>query len=205
MDLLDEKFFLNVKNILFLAIVITLLFSFSIWCFFDDWNNKFSAWGLLVSCVSTLLLFATLTAQIKANKLTREQQSFQYVSEQFNRLEDRYNLVVKETEKIDSDIRSSKLPVYNEFGDDKRSTYIDSNEITYTIILIKELKKAIELKEQDKEMLLTKLKLLYEIKYKSNFSKIKNTISENSDIEIQPKEKVEKLVFEINDLEKILN
>lgn len=140
---------------------------------------------------------------MKANKLIREQQSFQYISEQFNRLEDRYEFVIQMYKEIKDKIAENKLPINDTFDNEKKEVYLDetlTKEILYSIILIKELKSLIELKEIDKEMLLKKLKLLYDVKYKDNLTELKATLLEN--VNINPKENLNTLIAEINNLEK---
>lgn len=129
-----------------------------------------------INGLAAVLVFITFKEQVNANKLIQQQLYFQHIQEQINRLEEDFLNISKVIAELDNSIYfqiqdSSKIigydPPYNiNLSEEKLNKIMYSTTLFHqTIIMLENLK-------DEKVFFENKIKLLFRIIYKNNYSKL---------------------------------
>jgi hypothetical protein len=159
-----------------------------------------------INGLAALLVFITFKEQVKANKLIQEQIYFQHIQEQINRLEEDFLKISTISDDINSKISSSIYEesriIGNEIPYNISVNERSLNKIMYSTTIFNQIIKSIDRVDtkENKIFFQEKLKLLFKIVYKKNYSEI--VISFNKALEHNCKQKkyIDEIVQEMSKL-----
>lgn len=162
-----------------------------------------------INAFAAILIFIAFKEQVKANDLIKEQQYFQHIQEQINRLEDDFI----ELPQVIANIRNSlynSSKVFNNFNNkDKQVKFSvnpsDLNKAIYTITLFKQTIGLIDKMDYNKEFMRKKIRTLYKIIYQDNYQILDKTLRKVIDMESNSLDYVTELLFEIKEIETIFS
>ena len=158
-----------------------------------------------INAIGAILVFIAFKEQVKANDLIKEQQYFQHIQEQINRLEDEEFINLYEViQDIERQLMGSEQLLDNFEGSKQVAYYIDGellNKATYTTAIFQQTSDLIDKMDNNKAFMQKKIKTLYKIIYQDNYRKLDTTLKgvlhmkSNSDLYIAD------LLLQIKDLE----
>lgn len=133
-----------------------------------------------INAIAAILVFIAFKEQVKANNLIKEQQYFQHIQEQINRLEDNFISLSEIIEEIQKNIFGS-VNIYNtQIGQTKPLTiHVNEEAISkayYITVLFQQTCDLIDQLEHNKDFMYKKIRILYIIMYKDNFTNLENKL-----------------------------
>jgi hypothetical protein len=157
-----------------------------------------------INAIGAILVFIAFKEQVKANDLIKEQQYFQHIQEQINRLEDDFLDLPTVIDRINYDLMSSQQ-LLNNFENKQQTHYsIDGaslNKAIYSTTLFIQTANLIDKMEYNKEFMQKKLKTLYKIIYQDNYLQLEATLKRIVHMQSKSTAYVAELLFQINDLQ----
>jgi hypothetical protein len=199
--------------LLFLGIVILIIppilttsYFFEMFDFSDTGQIGDTLGGItapFINGIAAILVFIAFKEQVKANDLIKEQQYFQHIQEQVHRLEDDFIDIPNVINEINNDLlRSSQLAKNIENG--KQVLYsINSehlNKAIYSISIFQQTIELIDKMESNKVFMKNKLRILYAIIYKDNFTRLHKTMNGIIHMKSNVDSYVLELIFQIQKL-----
>jgi hypothetical protein len=129
-----------------------------------------------INGLAALLVFITFKEQVKANSLIQQQQYFQHIQEQINRLEDDF-LDISETTielnaEINQSIRDASMIMGNSHPYRINVNRKLLNKVMYSTTVFNQTLLMISKVENGKEVIHERLKLLFKIIYKNNYTEL---------------------------------
>lgn len=157
-----------------------------------------------INAIGAILVFIAFKEQVKANDLIKEQQYFQHIQEQINRLEDDFLDLPTVIDRINYDLMSSQQ-LLNNFENNQQKYYsIDGaslNKAIYSTTLFIQTADLIDKMEYNKEFMQKKLKTLYKIIYQDNYLKLNASLKRVLHMQSSSTKYVAELILQIENLQ----
>ncbi|MCP9749328.1 hypothetical protein [Lacihabitans sp. CS3-21] len=157
-----------------------------------------------INGLAALLVFITFKEQVKANKLIQQQQYFQHIHEQINRLEDDFLNISDITRKLDNEILTTIFDASRRIGSsepfDLALNESSLNKIMYSTTVFNQALLMIARVDNNQDFLQGRLKLLFKIIYKENYSELVRVFNKALIQNCDQKEYIGQIVTEMKKL-----
>lgn len=197
--------------ILFIPPIITLDSAFDFFNFTETGQIGDTIGGVtgpFINAIGAILIFLAFKEQIKANDLIKEQQYFQSIQDQINRLEDDVYNLSKITDGINQNLSDSSKTLNNFDEFSKQVTFfIDRSLLNKAIYITSQFQQALELVEKldhNRNFMGKKIQILYKIIYQEEFLSIGRTLNNILHMESDSITEISELQFHLKDLEEKL-
>jgi hypothetical protein len=157
-----------------------------------------------INAIGAILVFFAFKEQIRANELIKEQLLFQYIIEDFHRLEDNYIGISEITDVIKKDILDSKNSINNYENGRQISYYIDSailNKAIYLTTVFQYTMQLIENLKNNKEFMINRLQVLFQMLYQESFCTIRIDLESQKNLKCSSESYIHELIAQINVIE----
>lgn len=157
-----------------------------------------------INGLAALLVFITFKEQVKANKLIQQQQYFQHIQEQINRLEDDFLDISDTTRKLDDEIYNSISDASRLIGSSEPYNITVNerrlNKVMYSTTVFNQTLLMIAKVDNGQDFLQDRLKLLFKIIYKNNYSELVRVLNKALIQNCKQKEYIVEIVGEMKKL-----
>ncbi len=184
----------NRSSIVSLVVILVLIILIAPYLFtspiFDHYRNVDGSTGGIgdtiggitapfINGIAAILVYLAFKEQIKANALIQEQQYFQHIQHQIQRLEDDLYNLSSLTATIKSNITTSSTVMNNYDNGQQVAYYVDSeslNKLIYITTMFQDTLQMIDKIENNRAFMKRKLRLLYVIIYKDELTQLHQTL-----------------------------
>lgn len=158
-----------------------------------------------INAIGAILVFIAFKEQVKANDLIKEQQYFQHIQGQIQRLEDDFLNLPDIIKEINQNIASSRNLINNIEDGKQVAFHIKAtllNKVIYTTAVFQQTIELIEKMDHNREFMLKKINTLYKIFYQDNYQTLALKLNGLLHMRSSSLVYIADLIFQINDLEK---